>query len=84
MINKDLILIFLLNKKKELFVCFSAANTSNSLIGMWVLQPSILELLAVRLIPQTIGHVSATLLYAQLYLLYSHCAKYANIVNWQK
>lgn len=54
-----------------------SANASNSLIGMWVLQPSILDLLAVRLIPQTTGRVGSSLFFTQLYLLYSHCSRYS-------
>ncbi|KAG8274149.1 Serine/threonine-protein kinase smg1 [Homalodisca vitripennis] len=57
------------------------ANASNSLIGMWVLQPTILDLLASRLIPQSVGRVSPSLMYTQLYLLYSHCSRHSHFIT---
>lgn len=53
------------------------ANASNSIIGMWALQPSILELLAVKMSPhnEILIRDYPTLHYAILYLLYSHCKK---------
>uniref|UniRef100_A0A1B6CNV0 non-specific serine/threonine protein kinase n=1 Tax=Clastoptera arizonana TaxID=38151 RepID=A0A1B6CNV0_9HEMI len=57
------------------------ANASNSLIGMWVLQPSILELLAEKLARPSVKHLAPPLVYALLYLLYSHCSKHNNFIN---
>ncbi|CAH0730089.1 unnamed protein product, partial [Brenthis ino] len=53
------------------------ANASNSIIGMWALQPSILELLAIKMCPhdETLMKMRPALQYAILYLLYSHCKK---------
>lgn len=53
------------------------ANASNSIIGMWALKPSILELLAIKMCPHD-NHLikeKPALQYAILYLLYSHCKK---------
>nr|XP_032520862.1 serine/threonine-protein kinase SMG1 isoform X1 [Danaus plexippus plexippus] len=53
------------------------ANASNSIIGMWALQPSILELLAIKMVPhdEVLMKERPALQYAILYLLYSHCKK---------
>ncbi|KAI5633295.1 serine/threonine-protein kinase smg-1 domain-containing protein [Phthorimaea operculella] len=53
------------------------ANASNSIIGMWALQPSILEMLAVKMCPhdENLTKEKPVLQYAILYLLYSHCKK---------
>ncbi|XP_061714847.1 serine/threonine-protein kinase SMG1, partial [Cydia pomonella] len=53
------------------------ANASNSIIGMWALQPSILELLAIKMRPEDdkLSQDKPALQYAVLYLLYSHCRK---------
>lgn len=53
------------------------ANASNSIIGMWALQPSILELLAIKMCPhdEILMKERPALQYAILYLLYSHCQK---------
>ncbi|CAH4033017.1 unnamed protein product [Pieris brassicae] len=53
------------------------ANASNSIIGMWALQPSILELLAIKMCPHniTLTKDRPALQYSILYLLYSHCKK---------
>ncbi|GLH00101.1 Serine/threonine-protein kinase ATR [Gryllus bimaculatus] len=59
------------------------ANASSSIIGMWALQPSILELLAVKLQPyhKNLVNYSPMLQYCIIYLLYSHCARYNNFVS---
>ncbi|KYN40743.1 Serine/threonine-protein kinase SMG1 [Trachymyrmex septentrionalis] len=59
------------------------ANASNSIIGMWALKPSILELLAVRLKPYDIALSTASpfLQYNILYLLYAHCSRYNHFVS---
>ncbi|KPJ20434.1 Serine/threonine-protein kinase SMG1 [Papilio machaon] len=53
------------------------ANASNSIIGMWALKPSILELLAIKMCPHDENFIKQkpALQYAILYLLYSHCKK---------
>ncbi|CAB3222044.1 unnamed protein product [Arctia plantaginis] len=53
------------------------ANASNSIIGMWALQPSILELLAIKMCPhdEKLTKYKPALQYSILYLLYSHCKK---------
>lgn len=53
------------------------ANASNSIIGMWALKPSILELLAVKMCPynKVLVKEYPALHYAIMYLLYSHCKK---------
>ncbi|XP_038206209.1 serine/threonine-protein kinase SMG1 [Zerene cesonia] len=53
------------------------ANASNSIIGMWALQPSILELLAIKMCPhnEILTKDRPALKYSILYLLYSHCKK---------
>lgn len=53
------------------------ANASNSIIGMWALQPSILELLAIKMCPhdEKLTKQKPALQYSVLYLLYSHCKK---------
>lgn len=53
------------------------ANASNSIIGMWALQPSILELLAIRMCPHNanLSRHAPALQFSVLYLLYSHCKK---------
>ncbi|KAG5339618.1 SMG1 kinase, partial [Acromyrmex charruanus] len=59
------------------------ANASNSIIGMWALKPSILELLAVRLKPYdtALSTASPFLQYNILYLLYAHCSRYNHFVS---
>ncbi|XP_014477330.1 PREDICTED: serine/threonine-protein kinase SMG1 isoform X2 [Dinoponera quadriceps] len=58
------------------------ANASNSIIGMWALKPSILELLAVKLRPYdtTLSTSNPFLQYSILYLLYAHCSRYNHFV----
>ncbi|XP_011689275.1 PREDICTED: serine/threonine-protein kinase SMG1 [Wasmannia auropunctata] len=58
------------------------ANASNSIIGMWALKPSILELLAVKLKPYdtALSTASPFLQYNILHLLYSHCSRYNHFV----
>ncbi|XP_039285302.1 serine/threonine-protein kinase SMG1-like [Nilaparvata lugens] len=57
------------------------ANASNSIIGMWVLQPSIVDLLAVRLMPKKLSKLPPDLQYALLYMLYSHCSKHNHFIS---
>lgn len=53
------------------------ANASNSIIGMWALQPSILELLAIKMCPSNENLIKSApaLQFSVLYLLYSHCKR---------
>ncbi|XP_050541278.1 serine/threonine-protein kinase SMG1 [Daktulosphaira vitifoliae] len=55
------------------------ANDSNSIIGMWALQPSIFELLSTRLDPTNIN-LTDSQRYSLLFLLYSHCKKHSNFI----
>ncbi|XP_063243710.1 serine/threonine-protein kinase SMG1 isoform X2 [Bacillus rossius redtenbacheri] len=59
------------------------ANASNSIIGMWALQPSIFELLAVKLTPYhpDLAAFSPALQYSLLFLLYSHCTRSSHFVS---
>lgn len=62
-----------------LFRCLSQlANVSGSIIGMWALKPSILELLGVLLEPynEKLSRIYPILQYSLLYLLFSHCKCY--------
>ncbi|GLG95063.1 Serine/threonine-protein kinase Smg1 [Gryllus bimaculatus] len=59
------------------------AKASSSIIGIWALQPSILELLAVKLEPfnKNLVNYSPTLQYCIIYLLYTHCTVNNNFVS---
>lgn len=57
----------------HLLICL-LANASNSIIGMWALKPSMLELLALKMKPREVRK-HAGLQYTILYLLFSHCSK---------
>ncbi|XP_058794779.1 serine/threonine-protein kinase SMG1 [Phymastichus coffea] len=74
--HAELVLIFLLRAVSEI------ANASNSIIGMWALKPSILELLAVKMKPHdvTLSIESPLLQYHILFLLYNHCSRYNHFV----
>lgn len=69
-------------KKKKNVLFIKIANASNSIIGMWALKPSILELLAVQLKPYDPKLIaeSPLLQYNILFLLYTHCSKYNHFV----
>lgn len=58
------------------------ANASNSIIGMWALQPSILDLLAIKMCPhdENLIRKKPALQYSVLYLLYSHCKKNSHFI----
>lgn len=62
---------------KNNIVYFHAANANNSIIGMWALKPSILELLAVKLVPydRDLSTTNPFLQYSIIYLLYAHCSR---------
>ncbi|OXU25637.1 hypothetical protein TSAR_001094 [Trichomalopsis sarcophagae] len=74
--NAEIVLIFLLRALSDI------ANASNSIIGMWALKPSILELLAVKLRPHDplLSVESPLLQYHILFLLFTHCSKYNHFV----
>ncbi|XP_046606357.1 serine/threonine-protein kinase SMG1 isoform X1 [Neodiprion virginianus] len=75
--DSELVVIFLLRALSDI------ANASNSIIGMWALKPSILELLAIRLRPydDALAMGSPLLQYTVLYLLYAHCSRYNHFVS---
>uniref|UniRef100_A0A8D9A0V0 non-specific serine/threonine protein kinase n=1 Tax=Cacopsylla melanoneura TaxID=428564 RepID=A0A8D9A0V0_9HEMI len=66
-----------------LFKCISTlGNASNSLIGMWVLQPSVLELLVVHLEPDNVEVAARPVLHHTLLrLAHAHCSRYHNFVS---
>ncbi|XP_022908365.2 serine/threonine-protein kinase SMG1 [Onthophagus taurus] len=67
-----------------LFKCLSQlANVSGSIIGMWALRPSILELLGVLLEPynENLSKSNPILQYSLLYLLFSHCRCYNYFIS---
>ncbi|XP_012271718.1 serine/threonine-protein kinase SMG1 isoform X2 [Orussus abietinus] len=74
--HAEIVIIFLLRALSDI------ANASNSIIGMWALKPSILELLAVKLRPYhpDLSQTSPLLQYSILYLLYAHCSRYNHFV----
>ncbi|KOC68709.1 Serine/threonine-protein kinase SMG1 [Habropoda laboriosa] len=74
--DAEIVVTFLLRALSDI------ANASNSIIGMWALKPSILELLAVKLKPynSTLSTTSPFLQYSILYLLYAHCSRYNHFV----
>lgn len=65
---------------RNLFLFWILANEGTSLIGLWMLQPSILELMAIKLFAAS-EHVPPSVQYAHIYLLYSHCSKYSHFVT---
>lgn len=73
----ELTVLFLLRCLSQL------ANSSGSIIGMWALKPSILELLGIQLEPYNnlLTHNAPTLQYSVLYLLYSHCKCYNHFIS---
>ncbi|CAK9817618.1 Serine/threonine-protein kinase SMG1 [Anthophora quadrimaculata] len=74
--DAEIVVTFLLRALSDI------ANASNSIIGMWALKPSILELLAVKLKPydSSLSTTSPFLQYSILYLLYAHCSRYNHFV----
>ncbi|OAD60741.1 Serine/threonine-protein kinase SMG1 [Eufriesea mexicana] len=74
--DAEIVVTFLLRALSDI------ANASNSIIGMWALKPSILELLAVKLKPydNSLSSTSPILQYSILYLLYAHCSRYNHFV----
>ncbi|XP_031845911.1 serine/threonine-protein kinase Smg1 isoform X3 [Nomia melanderi] len=74
--DSEVVITFLLRALSDI------ANASNSIIGMWALKPSILELLAVKLRPydSSLSVTSPFLQYSILYLLYAHCSRYNHFV----
>lgn len=74
--DAELIVLFLLRALSDL------ANASNSIIGMWALKPSILELLAIKMRPYDtdLSRDSPLIQYSILYLLYAHCSRYNHFV----
>ncbi|XP_015127883.1 serine/threonine-protein kinase SMG1 [Diachasma alloeum] len=75
--DTEIVVLFLLRALSDL------ANASNSIIGMWALKPSILELLAVKMIPHDVDLTrdSPLLQNCILFLLYAHCSRYNHFVS---
>ncbi|KAK7086208.1 hypothetical protein SK128_014254 [Halocaridina rubra] len=64
-------------------VLAEVANTRNSIITMWALTPSLVDLLATHLTP-TSAHLALhypEVQYAILFLLYSHCTKHSHYAS---
>jgi PI-3-kinase-related kinase SMG-1 len=78
----------LTNEQKELTVlfllrCLSQLANASSIIVMWALKPSILELVGVNLAPykESLAKNNPALQYSLLYLLYSHCKCYNHFIS---
>ncbi|KAF5303932.1 hypothetical protein FQA39_LY01717 [Lamprigera yunnana] len=58
------------------------ANSSGSIIGLWALKPSMLDVFAVLLTPYSVelSKKAPSLQYSLLYLLYSHCRCYNHFI----
>ncbi|XP_066595255.1 serine/threonine-protein kinase SMG1 isoform X2 [Prorops nasuta] len=74
--DAEFVVVFILRALSDI------ANASNSIIGMWALKPSILELLAIKLKPYnlTLSITGPFLQYSIFYLLYAHCSRYNHFV----
>ncbi|KAB0796118.1 hypothetical protein PPYR_10179 [Photinus pyralis] len=74
--DPELSVLFLLRCLSQL------ANSSSSIIGLWALKPSMLDLFAILLMPYSseLGQKAPTLQYSLLYLLYSHCKSYNHFI----
>ncbi|KAK8726162.1 hypothetical protein OTU49_010400, partial [Cherax quadricarinatus] len=64
-------------------VLAEVANTRNSIITMWALTPSLVDLLAYHLTPASsqLALHYPEVQYAILFLLYSHCAKHSHYIS---
>lgn len=73
----ELTVLFLLRCLSQL------ANASGSIIGMWALKPSILELLGIHMEPhnELLTRNAPSLQYSLLCLLYSHCKCYNHFIS---
>ncbi|KAK5642069.1 hypothetical protein RI129_008236 [Pyrocoelia pectoralis] len=74
--DPELSVLFLLRCLSQL------ANSSSSIIGLWALKPSMLDLFAILLMPYSseLSKKAPTLQYSLLYLLYSHCKSYNHFI----
>ncbi|KAJ8935612.1 hypothetical protein NQ318_017350 [Aromia moschata] len=63
--------------------CLSQLANASSIIVMWALKPSILELVSVHLKPYDplLAKTAPSLQYCLLYLLYSHCKCYNHFIS---
>lgn len=63
--------------------CLSQLANASSIIVMWALKPSILELVGVNLEPyqESLARNNPALQYSLLYLLYSHCKCYNHFIS---
>ncbi|KAF5305594.1 hypothetical protein FQR65_LT07674, partial [Abscondita terminalis] len=74
--DPELSVLFLLRCLSKL------ANSSSSIIGLWALKPSMIDLFAVLLMPYSLelSRRAPSLQYSLLYLLYSHCRCYNHFI----
>lgn len=74
--SEELTVLFLLR-------CLSQLANASSIIVMWALKPSILELVGLNLEPyrENLARNSPALQYSLLYLLYSHCKCYNHFIS---
>ncbi|KAK9892619.1 hypothetical protein WA026_020997 [Henosepilachna vigintioctopunctata] len=63
--------------------CLSQLANASSIIVMWALKPSILELVAIHLTPQDpyLAQNAPNLQYSLIYLLFSHCRCYNHYIS---
>ncbi|XP_023013215.2 serine/threonine-protein kinase Smg1 [Leptinotarsa decemlineata] len=63
--------------------CLSQLANASSIIVMWALKPSILELVGIHMIPfdQNLASKSPALQYCLIYLLFSHCKCYNYFIS---
>ncbi|CAG9824418.1 unnamed protein product [Phaedon cochleariae] len=63
--------------------CLTQLANASSIIVMWALKPSILELVGVYMVPydKNLAKVAPTLQYCLLYLLFSHCKCYNHFIS---
>ncbi|KAG5885459.1 hypothetical protein JTB14_037040 [Gonioctena quinquepunctata] len=63
--------------------CLSQLANASSIIVMWALKPSILELVGIYMVPfdQNLAKTAPTLQYCLIYLLFSHCKCYNHFIS---
>ncbi|XP_056647970.1 serine/threonine-protein kinase SMG1 isoform X1 [Diorhabda sublineata] len=63
--------------------CLSQLANASSIIVMWALKPSILELVGVTMVPydKNLSKKAPALQYSMLYLLFSHCKCYNHFIS---
>lgn len=65
------------------FRCLSQLANASSIIVMWALKPSILELIGIDMKPydEDLAKKAPLLQYSLLYLLFSHCKCYNHFIS---